>query len=101
MKLPSSKTFIVTIESEDGNAEFTFHEPKANEIYLKQKSEKKIVDDLLEVKGLYNENGEAVTVDEIKSYGPPVSFMSALFIAYEEALKALMVGPKKLQSKSA
>lgn len=99
MKL-STKTFKVILESEDGSGEFIFLEPKANEIFLKTNSEKRIVDDLLEVRGVVNENGESVTVEQVKAYVLPVSDMGAIFDAYQEALKELIVGKKKAKKES-
>lgn len=97
MKLKS--TFTVEIEDADGNAYFTFKKPKANRILEMQSEENSkdlkkqfymLTDDLIEVKGLFHEDGKEVSLKEIKDLDLDLTFMLALIHGY-----TLAAFPKK------
>lgn len=97
MKLKS--TFKVEIEDkeENVNAVFTFKKPRANKILELQTQESDIkkqfsfvTDDLIDLDGLFHENGDRVSIDEVKGLDLELSFMLALIHAY-----TLAAFPKK------
>lgn len=92
MKIKS--TFTVVLESDDGeNAEFVFKKPRANKILAIQASESKdikdnffmITEDLVSVKGLYEEDGKEVTKETLGNLELDMTTLMAIIHGYNQA----------------
>ena len=87
-------TFVVRLEAEDGAAELTFRRPKMNEVLLPDEDAdgdktlaarrhfERVLKHLVDVKGLFDEAGNAITADEIKSLGLDTQTILAIVAAF-------------------
>ncbi len=91
MKIQS--TFTVILEADDENAEFVFKKPKANDILaarLETPNDLKsnfhmLTNDLVSVKGLYDEAGGEITAESIRSLDLDLITISAIIEGYNQA----------------
>lgn len=90
-----NKNFSFKIE----DADFVFKRPSMVEIWKSQKENqdnfqatKSILNDLIMVQGLQSEDGESITVDQIKSLDVPADFINRLIACWSQAIKSLTDG---------
>lgn len=114
-----SRNVVITLASEDGDAKFTFRIPGLNDLQREAQALKEISDGmervkqeltfsfekLLNVEGLYDEDGKALTVDDVRALTLPMNVLLSIQAGYTSAyiglLKTKEPPPEKKDASSA